>query len=82
MQILLRAVLILLIVTAAVVIAVILYKRTRTLHGAHFVCPRCGSLNTPTRLFLSLSPARADSRLLQCVACGRFGYMPPVWDVS
>lgn len=82
MQILLRAFLILLILLAAVVIAVILYKRTRTLRGAHFICPHCASVNTPARLILSLSPARADSRLLQCAACGRFGYMQPVWDIS
>lgn len=82
MQILLRACLILLILIAIAVGAIILYKRARPLRGAHFICPHCGSVNTPGRFMRAVSPARADDRLLQCASCGRFGYMQPVWDVS
>mgnify|MGYP000009805146 FL=1 len=81
MQILLRAFLMVLILIAIIVVSIILYKRWRPLRNAHFICPHCGSITTPGRIILAISPARADNHLLQCGSCGRFGYMQPVWDV-
>lgn len=73
MQILLRAFLILLILTIAAALFIVLYKRMRPVRNAHFICPNCGAVTMP---------ARAGNRLLQCPACGKFSYMSPVWDAQ
>lgn len=76
MQILLRAFLILLILTIAAALFIVLYKRMRPVRNAHFICPNCGAVTMPGKW------ARAGNRLLQCPACGKFSYMSPVWDAQ
>ena len=80
MQILLRAFLILLILTIAAALFIVLYKRMRPVRNAHFICPNCGAVTMPGKWARAL--ARAGNRLLQCPACGKFSYMSPVWDAQ
>ena len=47
MQILLRAFLILLILTIAAALFIVLYKRMRPVRNAHFICPNCGAVTMP-----------------------------------
>ncbi len=79
MQILLRAFLILLILTIAAALFIVLYKRMRPVRNAHFICPNCGAVTMPGKWARALAPARAGNRLLQCPACGKFSYMSPVF---
>lgn len=80
MPVLLRALLILVVLSSAIVMMICLYRRARPLRGAHFICPHCASVHMPGRLIVAISPARKDSRLLQCPVCKKAGYMEPVWD--
>ncbi|HIT54356.1 MAG TPA: hypothetical protein IAD07_10515 [Candidatus Fimivicinus intestinavium] len=80
MQLLLRAFAPILLLAALVIASIILYKRWRPYRNAHFICPHCGSVIAPGRLSVALSPGRTESRFLLCTACGKFGYMIPVWD--
>lgn len=80
MQILLRALLIVVILIIIIAVLINLYLRARPLRDAHFICPYCGNIATPGLFALSISPVRANSHLLQCDSCKRFGYMLPVWD--
>lgn len=82
MQILLRAFLILLILTIAAALFIVLYKRMRPVRNAHFICPNCGAGNNARQMGAGARAARAGNRLLQCPACGKFSYMSPVWDAQ
>ena len=59
MQILLRAFLILLILTIAAALFIVLYKRMRPVRNAHFICPNCGAVTMPGKWARALAPARA-----------------------
>lgn len=82
MQILLRAFLILLVLTIAAALFIVLYKRMRPVRNAHFICPNCGAVTMPGKWARALAPTRAGNRLLQCPACGKFSYMSPIWDAQ
>ena len=50
MQILLRAFLILLILTIAAALFIVLYKRMRPVRNAHFICPNCGAVTNARQM--------------------------------
>lgn len=82
MQILLRAFLILLILTIAAALFIVLYKRMRPGAQCAFYLPKLRRGNNARQMGAGARAARAGNRLLQCPACGKFSYMSPVWDAQ
>ena len=77
MQILLRAFLILLILTIAAALFIVLYKRMRPVRNAHFICPNCGA----GAMGLPCEEGRSRSIFWQrwiAAWCS----MSPVWDAQ
>lgn len=64
MQILLRAFLILLILTIAAALFIVLYKRMRPVRNAHFICPNCGAGNNARQMGAGRS--RPPGRAIAC----------------
>ena len=78
MQILLRAFLILLILTIAAALFIVLYKRMRPVRNAHFICPNCGAVTMPGKWARAIACCNAPPAV-NSATCPLFGTLnrPP-----